>query len=217
MARPSVAKLQHIYLDMVQEAVGNLAAADSFLADYGIGKSLPSLEAAILQVRKALEAVALASIAPYRQEYESFRAKADKQPDYTKDYHAGKIFKALSKINKDFYPLALTPAKRQDDGTLHFDRRGSGHLTWKRFEASYDRLGKHLHAHNPWSTDKNLQNLAADLPGVISETRALLELHAAFIRTPEFNGVWVVEVHPETLAPRVIAGMAEGEFVVTNA
>jgi hypothetical protein len=210
------AELQSIYLAMVAESVARLRAAQSFQAAYTGNDAIPELEAAILQVRKALESIALASIAPNKSKYESFRAKAAEQPDYTKDYHAGKIFQVLNKINKNFYPLPLVPATPQPDGTLHFERKASGYLTKKRFESFYDRLGKHLHAHNPWGNSKNLQNLAAELPTIIGEAFSLLELHVTFIQTPEFSGAWVVEANRDGTTPRVIIGEAAGEFVVTD-
>ena len=154
-------ELRNIYLAKIQEAIERLRASESFLASYTANSGLPNLEAAILQVRKALEAIAFASIAPNKEKYEVFRSRAEKQPDFTKDYHAGKILKVLTKINKNFFPLALTPATNKPDGTFHFDRKCSGVLTKKRFESIYDRLGKHLHAHNPWSNNKNLRNQPA--------------------------------------------------------
>lgn len=201
---------------MVAEAVARLRAASSFLASYNTNSDLPSLEAAILQVRKALESIAFASIAPNKNKYKAFRAKAEAQPDYTKDYHAGKIFRVLSKINKNFYPLPLLPATRQPNGTLHFGRKELDYLTKKRFESFYDRLGKHLHAHNPWSSNKNLQNLAAELPVTINEAFSLLELHATFIQTPEFSGAWVVEAKRDGSEPSIVTGKATGEFVVQD-
>lgn len=201
---------------MVREAVTRLRAADTFLVSYKENGNLPVLESAILQIRKALEAIALASIAPNKSKYEAFRAKATEQPDYAKDYHARKIFQVLGKINKDFYPLALLPATRQVNGTVHFDRKASGYLTKKRFESFYDRLGKHLHAHNPWSNNKNLENLASELPATIEEAFSLLELHATFIQTPEFSGTWVVEASRDGSEPIIVTGEANSEFVVQN-
>lgn len=208
------ADLPLIYLEMVSESVTRLRAAQSFLSIYANSNALPDLESAILQVRKALEAMAFASIAPNKSKYEAFRAKANEQPDYTKDYHAKKIFRVLNKINKNFYPLALLPAAPKPDGILHFERKPSGYLTKKRFESLYDRLGKYLHAHNPWSNNKNLQNLAAELPTTIDEVFSLLELHATFIQTTGFSGTWVVAAHRDGTAPRVIIGESTGEFIV---
>ena len=207
-------ELRIIYLAMVSEANERLHASESFFAAYKSGQRLAFLDAAILQLRKAMEAIALAAIAPCKEKYEIFRAKAV-QPDYTKDYHAGKIFQVLGKINKNFYPLPLLPAIRQSNGVLHFDRKASGYLTKKRFESLYDRLGKYLHTHNPWSNNKNLQNLVEELPSAIAEAKSLLELHAAFIQTSEFSGAWVTEVKPGAV-PTIITGQADGEFIVAD-
>lgn len=207
-------ELRAIYLAMVSEATERLHASEHFFAAYKDGQGLAFIDAAILQLRKAMEAIALAAIAPCKEKYEVFRSKAN-QPDYTKDYHAGKIFQVLSKINKNFYPLPLLPAVRQPNGVLQFGRKPSGYLTKTRFESLYDRLGKYLHTHNPWSNNKNLQNLAEELPAAIAEAKSLLELHAAFIQTSEFSGAWVTEVKPDA-APTIITGQADGEFIVTG-
>lgn len=209
-------ELRDIYLAKIQEAVERLRASESFLASYIANSELPSLEAAILQVRKALEAIAFASIAPNKEKYEVFRSRAEEHSDFTKDYHAGKIFKVLTKINKDFFPLALKPAAKKPDGTFHFDRKCSGALTKKRFESIYDRLGKHLHAHNPWSNNKNLQQLADELPSVITEAFELLELHATFIQASEISVAWVVEAKRDGTAPNIISAEAKGEFAIQD-
>jgi hypothetical protein len=198
---------------MVSEAASRLSAAEALLSISSVA-DLYRLEAAILQVRKALEAVAFAAIAPNRAQYEAFRANAEKPADYRKDFNARSILMRLEQINADFYPIPLLSPKRQSDGVLHFERRPDGYLTKKGFESFYDRLGKYLHADNPWGDDKGLNNLLVELPRVIGQVRVLLAWHITVIRAPEFNGVWVVEV-PATGSPcRILLGRAEGEFVV---
>src|SRR3990172_9165285 len=118
--------LQSIYLSLISEATSRLSAARVFLASFEASTSVPELEAAVLQVRKALELIALAAIAPDKKQYAAFRTQATDSPDFTKDYHAAKIFKALSRVNKDFYPVSLLPATRCADGTYHFDKKQSG-------------------------------------------------------------------------------------------
>lgn len=208
--------LQVIYANMVQEATSRLNAAQGFLSSYGMTKNLPELEAAVLQIRKSLESIALASIAPNKVQYAAFRAMATDSPDYTKDYHASRIFNTLEKINKDFYPLALLPAVRQPDGTHHFGRKQSGFLSKKRFESIYDRLGKHLHAHNPWGTEKHLHNLAKELPQIIDQAFGLIDLHVTFIRTPQYKGAWVIEASRTGNQPKVITSVTEGDFAVQD-
>lgn len=207
---------QNLYRELLHEATFRLIAARRFHDGFSKSNSAPDLEAAILQIRKALELIAYSAIAPDKKQYKAFRAGAKKQPDFTRDYHAGKIFSALSRINKDFYPLALVPAERQPDGSWHFGRRQDGYLTKKNFENVYDRLGKYLHAHNPWSPNKQIQNLANDLPGIIQKAETLLSLHARFIRTPDFQEVWVFKVDSNGGPPELVRAISGGSFVINK-
>lgn len=207
-------ELQAIYLSKIREAIARLHACDSFLTVYRTSKDVYSLEAAVLQARKALEAVALAAIAPNKAAYESFRAEAERPADYRKDFNARAILQYLGNINKDFYPTPLLAPTKKADHSWHFERRSEGFLTKWQFESFYDRLGKYLHSDNPWGNDKGVQNLVADLPHIIAQLRLLLEWHFTVIRAPEFNGVWVVEAASGGTAPRILVGKADGEFIV---
>lgn len=200
----------------IAEATSRLLSAQSFLSAYTATNLVPQLEASILQVRKALETIAFAAIAPNKKQYAELRAAASNSPDFTKDYHATKIFSALSKINKNFYPKPLLPAAHQVDGSWHYCDKKSGFLTKKKFETVYDRLGKHLHSHNPWSGSKNLQNLAADIPKIIEESYSLLELHVCYIQTPKSQGVWIIETDRLGNLPHVLTAVATGPYVVTG-
>lgn len=204
--------LQDFYTDLIGEAVSRLAAGEEFLAMFAKHKGMHYLDSAALQVRKALESIALGAIAPDKEEYAALRASANKDPDFTKDYHAAKIFAALERVNPNFYPKPLLPAERQADGKWHFAEKKAGFLSKKQFERAYDRLGKHLHANNPWGSNKNSQNLASDLPSIIRNARGLLQLHVRFIQTAAFHGAWIVEAATRT--PRVITGSATGPYIV---
>lgn len=207
-------ELQTIYLNKVKEALDRLKACESFLDSYRGSQSVFALEAAVLQMRKALECVAYAAIAPNKKKYAECRARAEKQPDYTKDFHARKILNLLSKINSDFFPKPVSAPVNLEPGKWHFDKREDESLTKNKFESFYDRLGKFLHADNPWGHDKGVKNLLDDIPKVISSVRLLLSWHFTAIRTPEFNGVWVIEAPANGKQPRVIVGQAEGDFVI---
>ena len=207
-------ELQTIYLRKISEALARLAVCERFLSSYRESKDVFVLESAILQMRKALEAVAFAAIAPNKVQYAEFRAKAEKNTDFTKDFNARSILKFLAKVNADFYPLPASAPIAVSPGNWHFDRRVDNSLTKDRFENFYDRLGKYLHADNPWGNDKGLENLTKELPEVISATRSLLSWHFITIHTPAFSGAWVVEALSNGAPPRIIVGQANGEFVV---
>lgn len=209
-------ELRNIYLGKISEALARLEACDRFLSSYNSFKDVFVLEAAVLQMRKALEAVAFAAIAPNKSQYEEYRAQAERSADFTKDFNARSILQFLSKVNPDFYPIPAAPIA-VSPGNWHFDRREDKSLTKEKFESFYDRLGKHLHSDNPWGNDKGLENLAKDIPEIIAATRSLLSWHFTRIRTPQFSGVWVVEAPSNGVPPQVIVGEADGEFAVQRA
>lgn len=210
----AMTNLQTIYLGKISEALARLTACERFLSLYGASKDVFVLESAILQMRKALEAVAFAAIAPNKTQYAEYRAQAERNSDFTKDFNARSILQSLGKVNADFYPLPASAPIAVSPGNWHFDRRKDNSLTKEEFERFYDRLGKHLHAYNPWGNDKGLDNLAKDIPEAIAATRSLLSWHFTTIRTPQFSGVWVVEASSSGAPPRVILGKADGEFGV---
>lgn len=211
-----VPEAQAIYLTKISEAVARINACDHFLESYTKDETGCLLDAAVLQMRKALEAVAYAAIAPNKGEYARLRADANHPADYRKDYNARAILHNLSKINADFYPVPLLQANQIQPGHWHFERKTVGCLSKAKFESFYDRLGKHLHADNPWGNDKGVKNLVADLPTVRSELRELLALHSIIVRTPDFLGAWVVELPPDGRPPRIIVAEAQGEFRVAE-
>ncbi|MGF6601742.1 hypothetical protein P3T23_006493 [Paraburkholderia sp. GAS448] len=100
-----------IYALMISEAANRLAATTTFLEPFKDGKGVAYLEASALQLRKGLEAIALSGIAPNQSAYAAHRAKAEKNQDFTKDYHAKRIVNDLGKNNPDFYPLPVLPGQ----------------------------------------------------------------------------------------------------------
>ncbi|WP_350015698.1 hypothetical protein ABNK63_11560 [Rhodanobacter sp. IGA1.0] len=205
---------QEIYLSKINETLARLEACAAFLGTYTSTGSISLLEAAALQARKAFETVAYAAIAPNKARYKAFRAQTERPSDYRKDYNARAILQHLAKINPDFYPTPLLPPTQQAPGHWHFDLKVDGYLTKTRFESFYDRLGKFLHADNPWGSDKGFANLAADLPSTVSQLRGLLALHKTIVRVPNFSGVWVIEVPTDGRAPHILTAQATGEFAV---
>ena len=203
-----------IYASQMRQACARLKAALRFHHAYETDREVPSLDAAVLQIRKALELIAFAAVAPDKEAFAKLRA-TDDGGDFTRDYHARRILTALGTVFPDFYPLALTEPVEKD-GVIEFGRKENrGYLTRSRFEKVYDRLGKHLHAENPWGADPNLQNLAKDMPGLVEEIYQLLDLHARFIKSPTFFGAWVVRVDRNGGPPQLIQAGANGDFVDT--
>jgi len=166
----------NIYLSKMEEVKRRLSFSEQQLSEYDKINDLHYLENSILHLRKALECIAYASIAPNKEAYSNLRASAEKPADFKKDYNGGKILKMLALVNKDFYPRSLEKPKQVAPNNWHFERNKKDILTKKRFERVYDRLGKFLHSDNPWDNDKGYKNLAKELSNIYIEINNLLSL-----------------------------------------
>ena len=84
---------EEIYVFKMKEVSERLGACEAFLSDYNRRKNIYFLESAILQLRKALESISLAAIAPNKKAYEKLRSEAEKPANYRKDYKGRKTAK----------------------------------------------------------------------------------------------------------------------------
>lgn len=201
-----------IYLEKMTEALDRLNACEDYLSACTEDKKRFALESAALQLRKAMEAVAFAAIAPNKDQYSAIRTTATKPADFRKDWQADSIFLALDKINPDFYPDPLLEPTQVAPNAWHFGKPPNDYMKRKSFETMYKRLGKFLHSDNPWGADKGWNQLADDVLDAATKIRALLKKHRTIIRAPSFNGVWIVDAPNDGTPPRMIRAIAEGEF-----
>ncbi|WP_421254568.1 hypothetical protein [Aeromonas sp. 600948] len=202
-----------IYREMMIEALYRLSSADNLIKNSNNFQDAVRVDSAILQIRKAMEAIAFSSIAPSEKRYEdSHRHNKKTIGDH---YHARRIMASLAAINPDFYPTPLVPAIRQPDGGWNFGRKTTGYMTRTRFEKFYDRLGKYLHTINPWGKDPQIHQLCKDLPTAIDAIYELLDLHFAVIHIeePATTQIWLVDAKRDGTVAMTIA-MAEGSCVV---
>jgi hypothetical protein len=204
-----------VYLEKMAEALERISASEQYLAQFRNSGRMFELESAALQLRKAMEAMAFASIAPNKHQYAAIRKNAEKSADFGDDWKADSIFLILGKVNPDFYPDPLLQQVQIAPGRWHYGKPLGGYMKRKNFETLYKRLGKFLHADNPWGSDKGWTQLAQDLPDAITKIRELLKIHRTLIRAAEFNGVWIVEAPSDGTPPRMIRATAQGAFVVS--
>jgi hypothetical protein len=198
-----------IYREMMAEALYRLKSADKCLKDSNNHQDSVQVDSAILQMRKAMEAIAFSAIAPSKKLYEARRGQK-----FRHDFRAKMIMSTLDAINPDFYPLPLVPAVFQQDEGWHFGRKTTGYMTRKCFENLYERLGKHLHTINPWRHDQDLHSLLNELPAAIDAAFELLEVHLAVIHTgPDTTQVWIVDAKRDGTVAMTIA-MADGPCVI---
>ncbi len=87
-----------IYLRCMEEAKHRLAFVERFCAGIS-GQVRVDTEVACLQMRKALELIAYAAIAPHKARYETWRKNALQNRDFRRDYNGRRILRSLATIN----------------------------------------------------------------------------------------------------------------------
>jgi len=179
-----------IYLRCIEEAKHRLVFVERFTSGVS-NQARVDTEAACLQMRKALELIAYAAIAPHKTQYEAWRKNAVKNTDFRRDYNGRKILHSLATINPYSYPKALIATLRE--GTRHYDSFKGPYLTKKLYEEVYDMCGKLLHADNPWGVDKPYDEFRQRIPEYVNLTRALLNVHGIMIQHETGTAAWVIE------------------------
>jgi hypothetical protein len=100
-------------------------------------------EFACLQVRRALELTAFATLAANRERYSEIRA------DVENEWRAKRILDRLKQLHQDFYPVPVSP-NRIGPGRWHFSEITDGYLTQDEFVELYDKCSDALHEWNPF-------------------------------------------------------------------
>lgn len=122
----------------------------------GATKKIGFLQSAVeykaLQLRKIIEQVILASLVANAEEYKNYYKRLDK------DWNVRLISQDLYRINNDFFPQKVI-----DDHANHkIDNDPSG-LICKELINTHAKLGKYLHAHNPFSQEWDYNKMNAYL------------------------------------------------------
>ncbi len=206
-------RLKSVYRTMILEAGERLDRASAKLVAANV--QAYDLEEAALHLRKGLEAIAFAAIAPNQGAYAQIRAKADQAADFTKDYHAKRIFQDLARVNPDFFPLALKAPQMGSDRAWHFEQLSADSMSRNQFEKIYDGIARLMHAPNPWAPAPDHSVLQTQMKAAVNRARNLIERHAAFIRTPEFAGCWVIQ-RLSSGSLEILKAQAGGDFKVVR-
>lgn len=129
-------------------------------------------ESICLQIRKVLELIAMSSLVANKDQYSKIREK------FHKDWHAKRILNDIEGVNPEFYPVPCRQVLDKNTGNPAENiALKSGFLTRKEFENIYDRCGGLLHANNPFSKEKDIDNFIKIVPEWMEKIRKLLNLH----------------------------------------
>ena len=182
-----------IYIELIKGIYSRLEFALKYLEQYSKTRSVNELESSILQMRKAFESLAFSSIAANKSVYAKLRGNASKNSDFSKDYNAKLIIKDIEKVNPQFYPIALNQPEMLN-GMINFPQKTTGFLKREKFERIYERMGKYLHADNPWSSDKQIESFSREISTIVNELKHLLERHVCFLSYSKETKIWIVEI-----------------------
>jgi len=145
-------------------------------------------EFACLQLRKALELIAFASVAAHKEIYSQAHA------DFATHWSAKKLLKKLGNLHPDFYPRPVRIAEPERPGPKHLIPIESDYLNKEDFVFLYDTCSDALHEWNPYRSAPRVVDFRHSVSEWVVRIRRLLEMHwIAFVGTLDifvvvFNG-----------------------------
>jgi len=127
-------------------------------------------EFACLQLRRALELTAFATLAANRERYSEIRV------DVENEWRAKRILDRLTQLHPDFYPVPVSPT-RVGPGRWHFSAITDGYLTKDEFVELYDKCSDVLHEWNPFRSGRRQIDLRMSIDEWSARIERLLEFH----------------------------------------
>jgi hypothetical protein len=143
-----------------------------------------NLEVTLLQVRKALELIAFASIAAHRDVY------AKEYADFATHWNAKKLLARLEKLHPGFYPKAIQ-LERLESGIVNVTHQTGHELTPTEFIRLYDICSKAIHEWNPYLDEPRVLHIERPIADWMKRIYNLLSLHAVTLMGS--GTVWIVE------------------------
>ena len=128
------------------------------------------VETICLQFRKILEKIMLMSLVANKEAYAEQNAK------FAKHYHAERIMRDLERINPDFYPVPTMLIHKENEYD-EWKNIESGYLTKDELIRIYEICGGMMHAQNPFSAVKPLEEIQQKFPDWLSKLCVLLNHH----------------------------------------
>ncbi len=155
-----------------------------------MGREDSDIEFVAIQLRKALESIAFASLIANKEIY----SKTHK--NFAKNWNPKLLMKDLERLNPDFYPKPIGIIS-EGKKVKSLDYLEEGFLTKDDFIFLYDKCGKALHTPNPYSNKSTTINLKISVNEWVNKIVALLYIHQ--IKLIDNNVTFVVYFqHPKT-------------------
>lgn len=153
-----------------------------------------NVEVIYLQFRKILELIAFGSLVA------SLDAYAAARENYSRDWHASRVLKAVAAIHPDFYPVPVTQHKVQGQKHTAELRKFEGdYLTKGDFETLYDLCGGLMHSQNPYGEALNYESHLAAAQNWGLKIRNLLNAHE--VRLINEEQFYLIQMGPADAGP----------------
>ena len=127
------------------------------------------LEAAALQLRMAIELVALSTLVVNRQNLAEIETALGR-------HKWSEAMRLVERVNPNYWPEPFVP--RVGSGNMsELDRPTSPYLTKEGAGRAWSRLSELLHATNPFGTDRVDDTVVSRLCAIVSDLTQLLNFH----------------------------------------
>ena len=158
-----------------------------------LGRDDFDIEFVVIQLRKALEAIAFSSLIANKKVY------SEVYKNFAKHWNPKYLLNDLERLNPDFYPVPLNPEFRANEkGLKNLECLEDGFLTKTDFVFLYDKCGKALHSVNPYSQSNKI-DFKHSIHEWVNMIIKLLYLHQ--VKLLDDSETFVVYLqHPETNA-----------------
>jgi hypothetical protein len=177
------------YCNCLQSAKKRLALVDAVTSGrLRIDHEAVDSEFACLQLRRALELIAFASVAAHKDIYSQAHA------DFATHWNAKKLLQKLEKLHPDFYPKPVRITEPDSPGPKRLIEIESDYLSKDDFVFLYNTCSEALHEWNPYRSDPRVVHFGHPVSEWVVRTRRLLEMHwISFVGTMDifvvvFNG-----------------------------
>jgi hypothetical protein len=194
-----------VYCNCLQSAKHRLVLAERIRSgELRIDPNVESydFEFVLLQIRKALELVAFASIAAHKDIYASAYA------DFATHWNAKKLLTKLAKLHPDFYPKPVL-LERLESGIVNITHQSGHELTPEEFVQLYDICSKAIHEWNPYLDEPRVLHTGRPVADWMKRIYNLLNLHA--VTLVGSGTVWIVELNnPDTNTVRAYPAVSAG-------
>ena len=111
---------------------------------------------------------------------------------FHKEWNAPNILRDIEKINANFYPkpIKILPPKNSDE-IIEVKNLNNNSLSRSEFVALYKKCGGLLHADNPFSESKKIDEFLSVIPSWVNKIIDLLDSHSVQLSQGGLK-IWVI-------------------------